>query len=73
MVDLLGQNYLGLWLIETECNQINEIISFVPQRLTELGESDCIANVHLDMDGFFRSRLYAACGQYHQEVSILFK
>ena len=25
------------------------------------------------MDGFFRSRLYAACGQYHQEVSILFK
>lgn len=30
MVDLLGQNYLGLWLIETECNQINEIISFVP-------------------------------------------
>lgn len=24
------------------------------------------------MDGFFRSRLYAACGQYHQEVSILF-
>ena len=30
MGDLLGQNYLGFWLIETECNQIKEIISFVP-------------------------------------------
>lgn len=30
MGDLLGQDYLGSWLIETECNQINEIISFVP-------------------------------------------
>ena len=29
MGDLLGQNYLGFWLIETECNQIKEIISFV--------------------------------------------
>ena len=27
MGDLLGQNYLGFWLIETECNQIKEIIS----------------------------------------------
>lgn len=30
MGDLLGQNYLGFWLIETEYNQIKEIISFVP-------------------------------------------